>query len=140
MPIGWMWKLRRMLTALSDLRMRATNQHRSSDYTLRRVNIGRCGLFCLSNIAHMQRFDCGPVLRPDRSCGASGWSNGVQGRKGRVRNVRSKGVHLRPRILKFLSTVKADLIRPLLDGEHAAELTVLAAKNQSENPKQDFHA
>jgi hypothetical protein len=45
-------------------------------------------------------------------------------------------VHERPGIVEFLSTLKADLVRPFLNGEHTAQPAVVATpKNELENPK-----
>lgn len=49
MPMGWMWPLH------SGPRMRAANQRRSSDYTLRRSHHDSCGFVRLSKIAHIRR-------------------------------------------------------------------------------------
>ena len=57
-----------------------------------------------------------------------------------IRKLPLLDVHEHPRILKFLPTIEADLVRPLLDGEHTTELTVMAAKSEMENSKQGFHS
>jgi hypothetical protein len=52
-------------------------------------------------------------------------------------NTRAYWVQERPGIVEFLSTLKADLVRPSIDREHAAQPTVMAApKDELENPKQ----
>jgi len=43
------------------------------------------------------------------------------------------------RQLEFPSTIKADLIRTVLDGEHATHTTVTASKGKLENPEQRIH-
>jgi len=43
---------------------------------------------------------------------------------------------LQIRQVEFPSTVEADLIRPVFDREHAAEMTVPAAKDKLENRQQ----
>lgn len=40
---------------------------------------------------------------------------------------------MRVRQIELLSTVEADPVRPVFDGEHAAEVTVPAPKNELEN-------
>jgi phosphoketolase len=42
-------------------------------------------------------------------------------------------MHQVPRILKLLSTVQADLVRPLLDREHTTALAVTASEGELEN-------
>jgi hypothetical protein len=49
-------------------------------------------------------------------------------------------VHEHPRILKFLPTIEADLVRPLLDGKRTTKMIVMAAKSELENSKQGFHS
>lgn len=50
-----------------------------------------------------------------------------------------QGAHKGPRILKFLSALQADLVRPLLDGEDAAQLPVMVLKDETENPQHRFY-
>ena len=53
-----------------------------------------------------------------------------------VSSARPYWVHERPGIVELLSTLKADLIRLSLNGEQAAQPTVVATpKNELENPK-----
>ena len=60
----------------------------------------------------------------------------AQASVGIVRNTPSQGVHLGPRILKLLPTLKADLVRPFLDGEYTAQLAVLTPEGKLENCRQ----
>ena len=41
-------------------------------------------------------------------------------------------MHPFPGILKLLSTITADLVRPSLNGEHAADVPVMASEQQRE--------
>ena len=50
-----------------------------------------------------------------------------------IPNVRPHGVHQLPGILKFPSTLKADLVGPLLDSEHTAQMTVMTTKDKLED-------
>jgi hypothetical protein len=52
---------------------------------------------------------------------------------------RPNGLHQRPGILKFPSTLQADLVGPFLDREHTTPLAVTAPEGKLENPKQWFH-
>jgi hypothetical protein len=49
-------------------------------------------------------------------------------------NARRQGVHQRPRILDFLSTLQADPICPFLDREHPTQL-VMAPEGKLESPQ-----
>ena len=40
---------------------------------------------------------------------------------------------------KFFSTIQAHLVRPLLNCEHAAEVTVMTAKGELKHPTQRVH-
>ena len=48
-------------------------------------------------------------------------------------------MHQRPRILKFLPTLKADLVRPLRDRKHTTQAAMMAAEDKPEDPEQGFH-
>jgi len=61
------------------------------------------------------------------------------GRIGAIRHARSYGVHQCPGIVKFHSAVQADLIGPVLDGEHSTAVAVTTAEGKLENRKQRFH-
>jgi hypothetical protein len=64
-----------------------------------------------------------------------GVSGRVQRQTNVIDNTRTYWVHERPGIIEFLSTLKADLVRPSLNGEHAAQSAVMAApKGKLENP------
>jgi hypothetical protein len=52
--------------------------------------------------------------------------------------VRPYGVHQRPEILKFPSTLQVNLVRPFLDREHTTPLAVMAPEGKPESPKQWF--
>jgi hypothetical protein len=54
----------------------------------------------------------------------------VQGRIGPIGNSQPYGVHQSPGILKFLSTVQADLVRPFLDREHGSPFAVMASEGK----------
>ena len=41
--------------------------------------------------------------------------------------------------MQFSSTIQADLVRPLFDCEHAAEVTVMTAKGELKHPTQRVH-
>jgi hypothetical protein len=43
------------------------------------------------------------------------------------------------RQIEFPSTVEANLVRALFDREHAAEVTMPAAKHKLEDVQQEFH-
>src|SRR5580765_2739976 len=43
------------------------------------------------------------------------------------------------RQIEFPSTVEANLVRAVFDGEHTAEVTVAASKHKVENVQQGFH-
>ena len=104
-------------------------------YTLSRINNDRCGLSRLRKIAHMQGLRL-PVAGGQieyRNVGAFG---AVQWRIGIFSNIQLQGVHLRPRILKLPSTVKADLVCSVLDREHAAQPAVLTPEGKLENRQQ----
>jgi hypothetical protein len=50
------------------------------------------------------------------------------------------GSHYRSTGVKFLSTLKADPVRPFLDREHTAHLAVMTRPEYKlENPQQEFH-
>jgi hypothetical protein len=59
-------------------------------------------------------------------------------RIGIISNARPHGVHQFPGILKFPSTLDADLIRPPSYGEYAAELLVMAPKQRFEYPQKRY--
>src|ERR1700674_690496 len=63
----------------------------------------------------------------------------VQGRIGPIGNAQPYGVHQSPGILKFLSTVQADLVRPFLDREDRSPLAGMASDVQLEHLQQPFH-
>ena len=48
-------------------------------------------------------------------------------------DTRRQRVHQLPRIFKLSSALNADLVRPLVDGEHAAQLAVTTYKGKPEN-------
>ena len=56
---------------------------------------------------------------------------------------RTVGPYRRMRVriwqVEFPSTIEADPIRAMFDGEHATEVTVPAAKEELEHPEQHFH-
>jgi hypothetical protein len=72
--------------------------------------------------------------------GSFSFSHGVQRCIGIVSNARPYGVHPRPRILKFPSTLDAELVRAPSNGEHATEVSVMAPKQRLKHPQQRcFH-
>jgi hypothetical protein len=46
---------------------------------------------------------------------------------------------MRVRQFEFFSAIKTNAVGPVLDREHAASVTVAAAKNKSKNPRQRIH-
>src|ERR1700676_1455893 len=63
----------------------------------------------------------------------------VQERSGPIGNAQPYGVHQSPGILKFLSTVQADLVRPFLDREHGSPFAVMASEGKLEHLQEWFH-
>src|ERR1700730_16030180 len=63
----------------------------------------------------------------------------VAGRIGPIGNAQPYGVHQSPGILKFLSTVQADLVRPFLDREHGSPFAVMASEGKLEHLQEWFH-
>src|ERR1700675_3961311 len=63
----------------------------------------------------------------------------VQERIGPIGNAQPYGVHQSPGILKFLSTVQADLVRPFLDREHGSPFAVMASEGKLEHLQEWFH-
>jgi hypothetical protein len=47
--------------------------------------------------------------------------------------------HVRTRQIEFTSTVEANLVCAVFDGEHTAEVTVAASKHKLKNVQQEFH-
>jgi hypothetical protein len=74
-------------------------------------------------VAWLAGLDHGPFGVPDA----------VQRHIRTVGNIRPLGVHQSPRILKFLSTLTANLVRPFLDREHTAHLAVMTPQDKLEN-------
>jgi hypothetical protein len=51
------------------------------------------------------------------------------------RNARLYGAHQCPGVAKLLPTFQADLVSPFLNREHTAQLAVMTAEGEPENPK-----
>ena len=74
------------------------------------------------------------------------YRNDVQGRvREQVGNLFRRAIELGSvrsvsvRQIELFPAVKADLVRPALDGEHSTQVTVTAAKSELKNPTQRIH-
>jgi hypothetical protein len=94
----------------------------------------RCRNPFLSKIAHMQGFCEAGSPSPSRSV-----SLGLSSpRCTDFRDIESiNDVSIRQS--KFVSTIEADLVRPLFDGEHATHMAVMTAKRELDDPMERVH-
>ena len=102
--------------------------------SLSRLENDRCRRSCLSKIAHIRRIRVAPAGRQNQIAGTSAclmvFSDGqaVSATLGRVECINSQEYSTsRPHS-------DANLVRPFLDGEHAAQVAVMAPKGKLKDP------